>query len=486
MVFACLLAPVWSSGCGEGGPGKGLSGSSTSSASASSMDEKSSSSASLETLETSEADSTQSTGSQEATDEVVPTGILPPEPSAMDLSRERSSLAREVSPSVSFADYAALRTGSNDLGFDLLRGLSVGYSNNAAVSSVSLQSGMGMLFAAARSATHDEMLDAFGFGLPQARVHPVLNLLHQTLAFAEEHSSDPNSAVFVRSVSRLVLNPETPLAQSYLDILGKHYGAEVYRANFAQNSSEVRRKINSWVGENTKDKIPKLFPDDSITASTKWVMANALYFKAPWTHQFKAHLTAQGSFEQLDGSSKLVPMMHGLQKASSYGENPEAQWATLDLGKKNILKAVVVVPRRGKFQDVQAALSNETMRSMLGSSTNTAVDLKIPKFQIETGTMPLAQILADRGARQLFSDQADLSGASEDGKGGLSPQSHLMQSVFIAIDENGVEAAAATGGASTDDEEDKIQTLVVDRPFFFLIYDQRSGFVLFHARVMSP
>jgi len=58
---------------------------------------------------------------------------------------------------------------------------------------------------------------------------------------------------------------------------------------------------------------------------------------------------------------------------------------------------------------------------------------------------------------------------------------------FVAVDEAGTEAAAATAVISSGTSEPTVDyTVNVDRPFYFLIRDRQTDIWLFFGRVMEP
>lgn len=97
--------------------------------------------------------------------------------------------------------------------------------------------------------------------------------------------------------------------------------------------------------------------------------------------------------------------------------------------------------------------------------------------------------LATAQGRAVCED-GNLSGTSDDRARSLPClalpcPSAVDHSVLLAVDETGVEAATAAGGASTNSAE-RIEELILNRSFLFLVYDRRSGLVLFYARMMNP
>ena len=111
------------------------------------------------------------------------------------------------------------------------------------------------------------------------------------------------------------------------------------------------------------------------------------------------------------------------------------------------------------------------------------VNIALPKWKIVAGSFSLRQALTELGMKTAFTDAADLSGLSQDGPLSVSD---VWQKAFIAVDELGTEAAAATAvaGGVTSVPVDVVQ-FIVDRPFLFFIRDD-NGSVLFSGHVVDP
>jgi serpin B len=64
---------------------------------------------------------------------------------------------------------------------------------------------------------------------------------------------------------------------------------------------------------------------------------------------------------------------------------------------------------------------------------------------------------------------------------------NVLHKAFVAVDEKGTEAAAATG-VVMDVTSIMLpdMTLTIDRPFFFMIRDLPSAQILFAGRVLNP
>lgn len=430
----------------------------------------------------SDTDSTSSSDNQST--EIHP-GKLPEKEDPADFEQLRSDKERDDNPDVGIEVLRTMRAGNNNLGFELQRLRAFGDSENGAISPVSVHLALGQVHAAARGETQSELQKALGYHVDPQKTHAALNRMSMQLASLEEEKKESQEPVFVRIANSSFFRPGTQVGKTYLDTLATQYGAGVYRANFSKDPQDVTDKINGWVSKITREKIPELFPDGALTVRTVWAFANAIYFKAPWRLEFFERETKPADFTKLNGEKSKVQMMRSLQDRARFGQDDQSSWAQIQLGYQGALAAIFVLPKKGYFSKVEQSMSNERLDAMLNASKFSPVDLRLPKFKLSTGSMLMNDSFKKLGVEKLF-DDADLSGISDDGKNSLPGLKVLFHSVFVAMDERGVEAAAATGGGADDSVPKDIKHMVLNRPFLFMIYDYRSGLVLFNGRVVDP
>lgn len=104
----------------------------------------------------------------------------------------------------------------------------------------------------------------------------------------------------------------------------------------------------------------------------------------------------------------------------------------------------------------------------------------MPKFEYDA-SLHLAETLAELGMPDAFDPgRADFSGM--DGTRFLFIK-HVICKAFVAVDEIGTEAAAASVVAEIVSESTVVE---VDRPFVFVIRDSQSGAILFIGRMVNP
>lgn len=261
-------------------------------------------------------------------------------------------------------------------------------------------------------------------------------------------------------------------------------GAEIRALDYARDAEAARAEINDWVSAETAGTIPSLIEPGVLTALTRLVLANAVYFKAGWTDPFRAELTEDATFTLSDETEVTVPFMHQIRRYA-YAEGPEFQAVRIPyLGHQ--VSAVIVLPRPGYADLVESFFSPEVLNQGLAEATLAEVDLRLPKFQLSP-SLPLGDNLKALGLTDAFDPQeADFSGM--DGTRDLSV-SNALHKAFVKVDEEGTEASAATAivmGVTSMPAPVERVTMTVDRPFLFLLRDDATGTLLFMGRIADP
>jgi serpin B len=144
---------------------------------------------------------------------------------------------------------------------------------------------------------------------------------------------------------------------------------------------------------------------------------------------------------------------------------------------------LIILPDEGTFEAFEQTFNPETLSIVLDGLTSTNVTLYLPKWDFET-EFSLSETLKDMGMIDAFTDAADFSGI--DGTYDLLID-EVFHKAFVAVDEFGTEAAAATAVVvSVAGVPDPPIPLRIDRPFIFLIMNYKTGTILFAGRVTNP
>ena len=392
-----------------------------------------------------------------------------------------SDKPRETSPNVSEADLALLIEGNTAFAFDLYQALRE-KDSNLFYSPYSISVALAMTYAGARGETAEEMATTLQFLLEQDTLHPVFNWLDAELASRGEGAQGKDDEGFRLNIVNAIWGQEDyQFLSEFLDVLAENYGAGLRILDFINETEESRLAINDWVSDQTEERIKDLIPEGVITSLTRLVLTNAIYFNAAWAYPFDDKVTGNGPFYLLDGGQVTVPMMKQTE-AFGYTDGDGYQAVEL-LYDGDELSMVIMVPEDGQFEAFEEGLQADRISDIIDSLQLAEVALTMPQFEFDS-EFSLKDTLADMGMPVAFSDAADFSGMT--GKRDLYI-AEVVHKAFVAVDEAGTEAAAATAVVmELTAIPDPPVEVTLDRPFVFLIRDIETGAILFVGRVMNP
>ena len=361
----------------------------------------------------------------------------------------------------------------NKLGVDLYGALA-GAQRNFVVSPLSIQLALAMTALGASGATAEEMQRVLRLGGAQDE----LELLARSIA------TSGRGELTLDVANRLFVQRGFDLRESFFERVATGHGAAPEAIDFGDGDA-ARREINAWVEHATHDKIRDLVPPGLIDETTRLVLANALYLRAAWAEPFEEYATKQEDF-LVDGSPVKVPTMCGA--ACGQGAHHGAQLVAIRLA-SGMFRFVAMAPKRREDLDDVSLVATWLDRAAHLEEGRAIVHL--PKFRIEPDAVALSDTLRALGLSTTFDDPP--GSANFDAMAPRTPDAYLfvgevMHKAFVAIDEHGVEAAAATAvmmplGAGPPQ---KMPIVRIDRPFVFAIQHAPSGACLFLGRVTDP
>jgi serine protease inhibitor len=365
----------------------------------------------------------------------------------------------------------ALSAGITAFGHELSQ-VTATPSKNWVASPLSIAYAFAMARAGAGSATAAEIDRAFGF--PSSGTDDAFNAATRKLADPQPKGAGTGRPPTLLIGNALFTAAGQQVGKPFLGTLAAHYGAGVYPVDF--HSARATQTINEWVRAQTADRIRKLF--DHLDPDTRLVLANAVYLRADWEHQFGETPTEPAPFTRADGSTEQVPTMRQDVRLRYAGGDG---WQAVELPYTGSDLAMwIMVPSGDKSPD--DLLSPSSMASVRASLRPEYLGLALPRWNFGTD-IDLADPLQRLGVRQAFDPgAADFSG--------IQPGLHIDQAVHranITVDERGTEAAAVTG-ATMLASAPAPPTLVVraDRPFAFVVVHRSTGLPLFVGHVADP
>ncbi|MBK6694123.1 MAG: serpin family protein [Myxococcales bacterium] len=399
-----------------------------------------------------------------------------------------------VSPegAVTEGDRTADAAGERAFAAALFGALGKEKRGNLFVSPASARFAMSMVLAGARGDTAKELTALLG---ATPRSHDVAATLAKDWAKLATPPSnyewEKNQVVVLRTANRLFGQRGQAFLPPFVELTKARYGAPIEAVEFSKDASGARRTINDWVAARTEQRIKDILTTD-LPRETKLVLANAIYFKAPWVDAFEERATKVEPFFGASGTTS-VPMMRKTH-ARKYADLPDAHIVDLPYGSErrpDIVMTLIIPKKTDGLAELEKSLSPATLQKWAWAAssltTRTEVDLLLPKFRIES-ELSLGGTLEALGAGSVFKfGKADLSGidVTKELFVGL-----VLQKTFVAVDEKGTEAAAATVvaaiGGGMPPAPPKPVVVRADRPFLFMIRDVPRDRMLFIGRLAEP
>ncbi|NXU80425.1 SPB10 protein, partial [Oreotrochilus melanogaster] len=301
----------------------------------------------------------------------------------------------------------------------------------------------------------------------------------------------PRSTYSLRSANRIYMEKNFPLLPRYIQLSKNYYKAEPQKVNFKTAPEQSRKEINAWVGKQTEGKIKNLLSSQDVAKYTQLILVNAIYFKAEWETKFQAGKTDLQPFRLSKNKTKPVKMMY-MRDTFSVLIMETMNFKIIELPYvKHELSMFILLPDDIKdsttgLEQLERELTYEKLSEWTDSKkmTKTLVDLYLPKFKMEE-RYDLSDNLNSMGMHSAFSSNADFSAMVEKGNVQISKVFHKS---FVAVDEEGTEAAAATAViiALTSPPGSHALKFKVDHPFHFFIRHNKSKTILFFGRFCSP
>jgi serine protease inhibitor len=349
------------------------------------------------------------------------------------------------------APVPAVAASITRLGDRLLAGLPPG---NQVVSPLSVAYAYAMLRAGAGGTTAADLDRTFGF---PAHVDAAFNSITAQIATA----SAPGKRTPTVCISNGVfVQRGVPVGQPFLHTLAAQYGTGVHPVDFV--TGDARRVMDQWVRRQTADKIKSIgVPTDP---DTLLVLANTVYLHADWASPFKPEATADQPFSAPDGTVNVPTMQQVAELPYASGDG----WQAVELPYRNSdLVMRIFLPDAGRDPVPPATMTFRPRR----------LELLLPKWKFST-EMDLRPL----GPSSIFAPSADLSG--------IIPGAHVsaaQHQAYLAVDEKGTEAAAATSIAiATSGEVEPPLVVRADHPFTFAVVHRPTNIPLFTGRVVRP
>ncbi|HBA50630.1 MAG TPA: hypothetical protein DCZ91_23100 [Lachnospiraceae bacterium] len=347
----------------------------------------------------------------------------------------------------------------------------IGTGENILVSPLSVISALAMTANGAGGRTLEQMEDVMG--MPVQELSAWLSAYREALPESEQYRLNMANSIWFTEDERFTIEPK------FLKTNEDFFGAGVYRSPF---DDSTLKEINGWVEENTDGMIDRIL--DEIPPDAVMYLVNALAFDAEWQEIYHDYQVREGEFTQEDGMIREVEMMYSTENEyleDTHGEGFLKYYAD---GKYAF---AALLPEEGMaLTEYLYSLNGAKLREILENPVHVQVDAAVPKYESEY-SIEMSEVLQSLGMTDAFDiGAADFSGLGHSEAGNLYI-SRVMHKTYIAVDEKGTKAGAATAVEIKDEcaaiEEPKVMTVHLDRPFLYMIIDCGSNVPVFMGTV---
>lgn len=292
------------------------------------------------------------------------------------------------------------------------------------------------------------------------------------LPAGENYRLSMANGIWFTEDERFAVEPE------FLQACEDSFGASARRAPFDQSTL---KEINGWVKDNTEGMIEEIL--DEIPMDAVMYLVNALAFDAEWERIYHDYEVREGDFTKEDGTVQQAEMMYS--EENQYLEDEHAAGFLKYYADRKYAYAALLPKEGMSVAEFVATLDGEKLRNILANPTQLQVNAAIPKYENEYSA-ELSDILQEMGMADAFDmARADFSGIGSSSEGNLYI-SRVLHKTFIAVDERGTKAGAATAVEMKRESavmEDYIRTVYLDRPFLYMIVDCEQNLPIFMGTV---
>jgi serpin B len=376
-------------------------------------------------------------------------------------------------------------TASNLFALDLYSQIRSG-DGNICISPYSVSSALEMAAAGAGGKTAEQMLSVLHWTGNADELPAAASALNALIAPPPTTRNTESPEAQISIANALFGQKGFDYHQPFLNLLAQQYGAPLQNVDFAGQPGAACEQINNWAAKQTHNRIMNAVPPSAITAQTRLIVVDAIYFKAAWENEFRKSSTSDQPFF-LEGKDPVqIPLMQ-LRESCNYVENETLQ--AVELPYRGDFSLVVLLPRKREgLSDLEKSLTATSLDGWMKQMARQSVQVFLPKFRT-VGEYELNQPLAKLGMTDAFNAQAaDFSGITSAVKLCID---RVIHKTFISVDETGTEAAAITSvtmrmTAVLAPRHQQPTIFRADHPFVYLLRHRPTGAILFIGRVTNP
>lgn len=341
---------------------------------------------------------------------------------------------------------------------------------NAIFSPSNIATMLGMLHLGAVGKTAEALEETLGVGLANGDLQEAFRESLKTASERKGIELIVSNALWVQEGIKINEGYENSIRSDYRGLL------EALDFNGATEASRCR--INEAVKEQTKGLIEELFDKGSVSPATVATLTAAIYFKGLWQIPFAKTHTWTEPFTLKNGEQIKVPIMYLIEaKGLRYYSGNRVQAVELPYQGGEMHMLLITSAGKESLAGLEAGLSVAHLDSLDSRMEEQEVTVFLPRFKVSSD-FKLRDALEQMGM-SVFGSKGDWSAMTQE----HLELSGMVHKAVVNVDEEGTEAAAATGS--------ELECLSVAKefngrqPFLYLIRD-KDGNIHFMGKVENP
>ena len=369
-------------------------------------------------------------------------------------------------PVLSVEDIGEWQEPLADFSYEMLRQAAKEEQESILLSPLSAWLALSMTGQGAEGATKDAFVDFF-----QQMDLKTQRQLASGLLQMEQQSP------YLSIVNSIWCDDEITVNDSFLQTVQQSYQAEVMQEDL--QGRDAVDHVNQWIAISSKERISHML--EKIGEDAVMLLINYLTFDAPWQDGFAEGDTYRETFYRAEGNNQEKEFMHKEFAEAQYLSWNDGEGIILPYEGGELVMVALLPSAHTNCNALVEQLSYQWVAELLDHSAVCKVNLALPKFTVES-KWNLNQICQAMGLGIAFDpQQADFANLGS--CNGTIYLGQALQNCWLAVDEAGTQAAAATvvemkRESAVAADEDVIH-LELNRPFVYLIMDSSSQLPVF-------
>jgi serpin B len=374
-------------------------------------------------------------------------------------------------------DIESVAEANNNFAFDLYHVIKEKEKGNIFYSPYSIFSALAMTYEGADEKTREEMGSVLHVPKDEILRSGFYGIYEIVNKREKEYDLNAGNALWVHF--------DYPFLEEYVDLIEKEYRGKVSNLDFVRKTEISRTTINKYIEEKTNNRIKNLLSEGTLNPLTRMVITNAIYFKGKWKFEFDERETKELDFYIEPETSIKTEIMFMIPEEEKFNYLETEYLQILELPYHGEDVSMFIFLPKESINKIEDVLNFEKIKEYKERMELTKIDgIYLPKFEFDTKYF-MKEVLISLGMNDAFFDGV-ANFSRMDGTRNLVVDNVIHQA-YIGVDEQGTEAAGATAVVmrlTSMPEEERI--FMANRPFFFIIQENRTEAILFLGRVINP